>query len=412
MSPVKRAIQILFGLFLVTLPLSVRFLVYEQASYRFGQFNPWVSGFVYGPEILLLAVFGLWIIDQIQSKAEMKLEPKPLWILLGAFALEAFVITLLFGDPWLGALFILRLFEAVAIYWIITSGVVPLRFTVNCLLVAASLQIVWGGAQWLLNRDLGLYLLGESHLGPAIKNVAKLDLPSGLKQIRAYGSFLHPNILAGYLLTIFFVVWPHLKRRWAVPWLAVFGFGLYLTHSRAAWIVGIVALVAWPLFSDRKPIQFRKSASLAVGVLFLVSHLWFFTNSQAVKFADPSWAERLNLITLSQRLAASQPQGVGVSNFTLAVEQVSTIKRMPWEFQPVHNVAFLAVNETGIQGFLILMAILVLFFWKYWKQGNPMPLFVLLALGSFDHWPWDSFVGLMLWGLAIGFLATHQTKTG
>ena len=60
MVAVNRALQILFGIFLFVFPFSLRFLAVEENAYRFGHFSPWVSEFVYLPEVLLVATFGLW----------------------------------------------------------------------------------------------------------------------------------------------------------------------------------------------------------------------------------------------------------------------------------------------------------------------------------------------------------------
>jgi O-antigen ligase len=417
---VKRNIQILFGLFLFLFPFSIRHLVYEQNSYRFGNFNPWVSGFVYWPEILLLATFVLWVVSKVKNKEILHFKNRLLWALVGLFSANAFAITLFFGDPWMAALFVLRIFEAVILYWLLTDNILPPQKTVSILLLAAFLQIVWGFAQWKLNHSLGLVHFGESVLGPNVLGVAKIDLANGLKQVRAYGSFLHPDIFAGYLLVILFIALHYLRKRQALLWIPLFTLGLYFAHSRAAALAGAFGAGAYFLFRSSKSSSFRKSVALALGLALVLSQAWLFMNPSILKTSDPSLKERLDQIQTSESMFLHHPLGVGVSNFTLEMEKYSysgpnggidspLAKLMPWDFQPVHNAYYLILNETGIQGLLILLAFLIALFWKFWKNANAIPLMILLVLAPFDHFLWDSFAGIMLVALVAGFFAIENS---
>jgi len=407
---VKRLIQILFGIFLLTFPLSMRWVVYESASYRFGHFNPWVTGFVYLPEVLLLGTFVLWVIQKRKNEQEIDFKSKVLWIVFGLFAANAFLVTLIQGDPFLGALFILRLFEGLIVFWLITDRILLPQQTVTFLLFGAMIQIVWGYAQFRLNHSLGLGLLGESFLGPDVLGVAKLDLANGFRQIRAYGSFLHPNILAAYLLIIFFIGLNYLKRRGVLLWAALFSLGLYLTHSRAAMLAGGTGLILYFIFAKAKTLSFKKSVIMAVGLALIVVNAWFFVNSSLIRVSDVSWQERLTQNQESFALWKKKPFGFGVSNYTLKLERIAPTKLQPWDFQPVHNTFFLTLNEVGAQGFALLVVFLFILFSNFWQTANATPAMVLLLLAPFDHYLWDSFAGLILVALAAGFFALENQE--
>ncbi|MFC1733604.1 O-antigen ligase family protein [candidate division KSB1 bacterium] len=424
----KKLIQILFGIFLFTFPFTFRWVAYEQASYRFGNFNPWVTGFVYLPEILLGAIFVLWIIHKLQT-ADHKLQFKSsgLWALFFLFAINAFVITLLNGDAFLGAIFILRLLEGLMVFWLISDQILETKHIITILLFGAFVQIVWGYFQVKYNHSLGLWFLGESAVGPDILGVAKIDLTESVKQIRAYGSFLHPNILAAYLLTVFFVSLKYLKSQSKLFWLAIFAWGIYLTHSRAAMLVGLAALGLYFLFYCFRPISFRKSIALMAVVLLALGNFWFFKNSRVINLRDAALQERLSQNLISRDILQENYLGVGVNNFTLAIEEYSGCeencgsncgpdceprKFLPWEFQPVHNTYFLILNEVGIQGLIILALFLVALFDLYWYAGKAIPIFVLLFLAPFDHYLWDSWIGIILIGLVAGFFAVENHKEG
>jgi len=404
----------------------MRYIVYEDASYRFGNFNPWVTGFVYLPEILLGVIFVIWFFTRLKIKDyRLKFGSNWLWILLFLFAINAFVVTLLNGDSFLGALFILRLFEGLIIFWLITEKILEARHVVTILLFGALLQILWGYAQWTTNHSLGLSFFGESVLGPDILGVAKNDLANGIKQIRAYGSFLHPNIFAGYLLVIFFLSLNYLKYASKFFWTAVFVFGIYLTNSRAAMIVGLVCVGMYFLFSYWKTLSYKKSVALITLLILLIGNYWFFKNSYAVNTRDAAWKERLSQNTISYNMWKANPLGVGVNNFTLEMEKFTDCgdngrgnggdncldrKLLPWEFQAVHNTYFLILNETGIQGLLMLLLFLLALFDLYWRDGKAVPIFALLLLAPFDHFLWDSWSGLVLIALVAGFFTIENHK--
>ncbi|MBN2096113.1 O-antigen ligase family protein [Candidatus Peregrinibacteria bacterium] len=335
-----------------------------------------------------------------------------LWGVFFLFAINAFVVTLLFGDGFLGAMFVLRLFEALVVFWLLTDEVLPIKNMVTILLFGAVLQILWGYAQWRMNGSLGLTWLGESVFGPDIFGVAKIDLADGAKQVRAYGSFLHSNILAAYLLIILFLSLRYLKYGYKLFWIALFTWGIYLTNSQAAMIVDALTLGLYILFAFFKSPLFRKAIGLAIIVVLALGNFWFFKNSHAIQTRDLSIQERLEQNVISRNMWSAHPFGVGVSDFTLEMEHFNADKLLPWEFQPVHNTYFLILNEVGVQGLLLLLLFILALFDRYWEGGKAIGIFILLFLMPFDHFLWDSWVGLILIAIVAGFfvLENHPHK--
>ncbi len=353
-------------------------------------------------------VFILWFIYKLKVESSPLKAESWLWGLFFLFVINAFVVTLLFGDAFLGAMFVLRVFEGLVVFWLLTDEILSVKQVVTILLFGAVLQILWGYAQWRLNGSLGLPWLGESVFGPEALNVAKIDLADGAKQVRAYGSFLHPNILAAYLLTVLFLSLRYLKYGYKLFWIALFVWGIYLTRSQAAVWVGAAVLGLYVLFAFFKSPLFRKGIGLAVVVVLALGNFWFFKNSHAIQTRDLSIQERLEQNVISRNMWAEHPFGVGVSNFTLEMEQFNADKLLPWEFQPVHNTYFLILNEVGVQGLLLLLLFVLALFDRYWVGGKAIGVFALLLLAPFDHFLWDSWVGLMLVAIVAGFFALEN----
>ena len=433
----KKINQILWAIFLFTFPFSIRFIVYEEASYRFGNFNPWVTGFVYGPEILLGAIFILWLLDKYlrhrartghlagQNPIPTEIPPintpeKPepinhkykviLGILLLLFVINAGVMTFLKGDPILFAFFTLRIMEAAAIYLLLTKRLLQDGAVIQILLAGALFQFAWGWLQWKLNHSLSLSLLGESVIGPDILGVAKTNLAEGAKHIRPYGSFLHPNILAAYLMAIMLISIPYLKKYRLVFWLVILTGAVYFTQSSAASLVTLACFALIVLFSFARSHHIQKYIAFFLLLLFFLVNAWVFVNSSSLSFSSTSLQERLDQNIVSHEMFLDNPFGVGVSNYTLEMEKYGTEKLQPWEFQPVHNTYFLILNETGPQGLALILAFVILAIAIYWKGVYTIPALSLLLLAPFDHFLWDSFAGLVLIALVAGFFRLANIK--
>jgi len=407
---IKKINQILWGVFIFTFPMGLRFILYEDASYRFGNFNPFVTGFLYLPEILLGIIFVLWLVQNVKRLTSNVLKFNWMWLLLILFLLNAGILTFIKGDTALFGFFFLRVLEAVIIYLLIVDQLLPVKTVIRILLYATLFQLIWGWLQWRLNRSLGLAILGESVIGPDVMGVAKIDLPDGVKQIRPYGSFLHPNILATYLMVIMFVSLRFLKKYHLLFWLVMLTGGIYFTHSRAAALITLIGFGLVILFSFIKDLKTKKAISLLILLVLLLGNAWFFQKSQSVGVRDISWQERLEQNVISHDMFWDNPFGVGVGNYTLEMENYGADKFLPWEFQPVHNTYFLVLNETGIQGLVLLLIAIVLIFYIYWKEGSIIPLLTLILIAPFDHFLWDSFIGLILIALVLGFFRLADTE--
>ena len=404
----EKLIKYIWGIFLFTFPFSFTLVAYEEFSYRFGNFNPWVTGFFYLPEILLGIVFILWIVQKFQiSNFKFQISKSWLWLLLVLFVINASVITIISGDLILLLFFLLRVAEAVIIYLFIVEELLPIKIVVKILLSSALFQIILGWFQWKLNHSVGLSLIGEQSISPEIYNVAKID-GEGVKQIRPYGTFLHPNILATYLMTIMLVSLSYLKKYNLLFWLIILTGGIFFTKSAAAGLVTLAMLGLIILFSFFKDLKTKRGISLIVLVIMLLVNAWFFQNSKMVNAGDTSWEERLTQNVISKEMYSDNILGVGVGDFTWEMENHSLKKLSPWEFQPVHNTYYLILNEVGIQGLMLVLIAIVMIVYFYWKQGSIIPLFALILVAPFDHFLWDSFVGIILVAIVMGFFHLSQ----
>jgi hypothetical protein len=442
-SILQKITRISWATFLFTFPFSTSIVLYEQSSYRFGHFSPWVTGFFFLPEILLGLTVVLWLISRypyhnLNSNFESRissLSGSGLSVLGVVFLLNAFLVTFWQGDMSLFVFFLVRVVEAVCIVMLLTDQVLKPQEVVRVLLYGAGFQLLIAFFQWQTNHSLGLSFLGEPRLGPDILNVAKNNVTDTLKQIRPYGTFLHPNILAAYFLVILTLVIQSVKKGPRFLWIILLSAAVFLTGSLAAQLgLGLILL----LLIGHSFLKNKKWLSLGFLALLFFGNACLFLSSGELQFRENSFSERVEQIRISKAMISQKPLGVGVWNFTLEMENFTDRKLAPWEFQPVHNTYFLIMNETGLQGLILLLLLGLLFIrntvplsFPLAKRGaqegspnqlrpnqlrpnqlrpnqltsyNLLPLLTLLFIASFDHFFWDSWQGMVLVALVIGFI--------
>jgi len=313
-------------------------------------------------------------------------------------------------------------------------------------LVASGLfQSSLGIAQFLSNQSLGLHWLGESMVGPDINGVAKI-IVSGVKHIRAYGTFPHPNILAGFLIVPIFILLGLLTERIrhgtrqsnvsretflnTVPapaviiLLLVLLLGLVLTFSRSA-LLGLALGGFIFLWQNLKHLfDRRKSLWIALVILFLFFSAYIVSHSKLnFLLSEQSLNERILYSRVSRETIAAHPWiGIGIGQFVF--EEHQTYPDLSgWQYQPVHNIFLLVASELGIIGFFLLFISFLTYMPFYCIKRITLLLrrntellrltsysfcfliFSFLFISLFDHYFWDIKQGMIIFALPFLFLA-------
>lgn len=232
------------------------------------------------------------------------------------------------------------------------------------------------------------YWLGERAINLNTLGVAKWSI-FGSEHLRAYGTFSHPNSMAGFLL-VGVLMWikykplcpsvnsGHLPLKkgevffkifwWVVWWLGIMG--IIICGSRNVWLVGILIL----FYS-----LYKKNKWYLMGIPFLLGIVvWKFNLFSGW---DPtSWKKRWELmVSAVLMIKESSFLGVGVGNFLVRLPEYKTNSPVFW-LQPVHNIYLLLVSELGILGIMALAWISEI------KKINYLPLIAILLTGLVDHY--------------------------
>lgn len=281
-------------------------------------------------------------------------------------------------------------------------------------------QSVLAFAQFLMQHSIGLPGAIESNIAANISGVATIQA-GGLTFVRAYGTFPHPNILAGSLvLSIYLCLWLSVNsaRKWPLlissPILAL---GLILTFSRgalAALVVGMLTATAL-LFARRAKFGIS-SWVLPVLILLMVASFWFalqpLNKQRLPSLSEPAFTERMDYNAVAKRMISDKPlSGIGLGGSVIHMEQYAGRWLWPWEFQPIHNLPLLLWAETGLLGFFGIFITICMLARSIGSLKNDhyltwvmitCSMISVLVLSLFDHYFYTLRPGQVLfWGYLL-----------
>lgn len=287
-------------------------------------------------------------------------------------------------------------------------------------ILGSLLEFVILSLQFLGQSSLGgpFYFLGERTFSASTLGIAVFKLHDALI-LRPYGTFPHPNVLAFYLFFTFVLTlfWLDVKKVRELilktVFLIILGIGIFLTFSRVIVLEMLVVLIFWG-FLNIKGFKKRKRVLIFLSFIILVTLLAFWGRL----FSDFSKDIflRVDLLKISIFLFKDSPVfGVGVNNFYFK-EAFYQKTVTPTLLQPVHNIYFLFLSETGITGLLLMFLFLKETFLQILKKMQmekndnnlSIALFVLFLatffIGMFDHYPITLQQGQLVTAVLLGII--------
>lgn len=436
--------KFLFYLFLFLIPLQLRVTISWQGS-------EWNSIFLYLTDPLLVGVFILAVINTKLKGLRFKKSD----FLLILF----FLVTLisLFGSVNLGnsvyRLVKLLEFVLLCIYIMYRKEFLGLNNVLKILVFSGIFQSILAIAQFYKQSSLGLRFIEAGKYLPGEPGVATF-VSNGEKIMRPYGSFPHPNVLAGFLLLAifcFYCLWlsgNFKNKKIQVLYVICYMlhvFALFLTFSREVILPFIfVSFVFFLIRFFQLRTLYHTEERLAAGkkLMILASFFVIFSVFSAV-FVLPYFKTRFMEISVNEeaidlrffynKMAVSMIKekpilGIGMGNFAdysrnypaflRAANKIYnsgglTGQEIPeWLYQPVHNIYLLVASEIGIFGALVFVIYLLIRIFKATKPIKPKevsdvvgPMIFLflgfLALGLSDHFFWTLQSGGIMFWLAI-----------
>jgi len=263
-------------------------------------------------------------------------------------------------------------------------------------------QGVLGILQFSRGASLGLGFLGESQIVSGMQGSSFVILNNEVF-LRSYGTFPHPNILAGFFvlcLLIGMFLYLNEKFEWklgAILLGILSSIFVVFTFSR---ICILLVLIVWLVFLFFRFVV-RKKMIYSFSFGLLVER---FLN--LISGGDTSWSDRVNLMKSSFGVIRDNwLMGIGLGGFTKGMEgNIPLTSNGVMLIQPVHNVPLLMVSEIGVVGTLlycVLLGSILLGNVKRMGWFKWLVVFVLIVIGCFDHYLFSLPQGVVMGGVLI-----------
>ena len=224
--------------------------------------------------------------------------------------------------------------------------------------------IAW--VQFINQASIGglFWWLGERTFVSSTPGIAQVIL-NGRLVLRPYGTFSHPNVLGGYIATVLPLIMINKKQKTKnkkhilkikkfLRTIAIcLGMTtLFITYSRAAWVIGGMGIVA---ALKKKP----KWLYGCMAIWFIVLLLLGGQRLGQLKFNSESVQLRQQLNQTALTMIKKYPLfGVGLNNFIPSLPEFK--KGLSFkELQPVHNIYLLIGAEMGLVGLGALLWLIV-----------------------------------------------------
>ncbi|HPF94989.1 MAG TPA: O-antigen ligase family protein [bacterium] len=278
-----------------------------------------------------------------------------------------------------------------------------------------------GLAQWIFQWSLPSKWLGLALLNPQSQGTAVI-LSEGIRYLRIYGGFPHPNIFGGYLaVSLLFVAiaWGSYNRRmqkvlfYVVPLLVI---ALGFTASRSAWLSLFGGLLAHEVLLRKDRLRKHSTDHFHahwILIPFILTLAIFPLLVRPISSGSGQFAEQKSV---SERvLALKQAWPMIKQRPLLGTGQGALLPALiEQELKPVipHIVPIVILIETGIVGFITLLYVFVQWLSmlldkiKRYPTTRPAVMSLIVALCPIvvlDHYLWSYWPGFALLSLIVVF---------
>ena len=391
MQKLKRIESFLLFLTILFLPTQLGRHFWPDFSYVYSLKVDYLSPTLYFWDILLLL---LWVVFLISGRHINRLA-----LIFFYFFVLSQALSLVFNSSAFGVgLIRLEQYTIAGLFGVYIASLkkeeigkiyLPLTLAVLGETVLAILQFFKGGT-------IGLWILGERTFSLSTPAIAKFDF-YGREFLRPYGTFPHPNVLAGFIL-ITLLLLP--ARRFLT---ISGGLAILLTVSRVTMMAAFISAMFILKSQGRK---------LLIFLLLLLLPVLYTRYSAIFNFDNLTLLRREELSLTAINLWIGHPLfGVGLNNFI--PKAADALLTGPSRFlQPVHNIILLALSETGVIG---AIGIIGLIGYPLYKRKFLIVWTSLIFLGLFDHYfltlPQGIRLLFLVWGLSFSMLEWKNAKS-
>ncbi|MBU3978255.1 O-antigen ligase family protein, partial [Patescibacteria group bacterium] len=366
--------KITFYILVLFLPTQLGKHFWPAFSQVLGIRVDYLSPTLYTTDLLILALFLFWLKRQKkQTPPTLPFsgeEHKSLPLIRGSqrgflslawlvFFLYLLINILLSNNPLLGLYGFGKIMELFFLGYYVSKnikskkelGIIAAIFSIT--VIGESLLAI---AQYIHQGSINgfLYFLGERKFTAGTPGIANASI-NGELILRPYGTFPHPNVLAGFLLCSLILIFAWFeekndikKKLLKIIALLLGSIALFLTLSRVAivlWILLVLIALFRHFFSCHSPEQgnpvVKNILSLFIVIIFI--SLLIFTpvlpRLEGTNFTEEAISQREDLLKSTLIMIKDHPLfGVGLFNFLPGISHIQKPLSSTLYLQPVHNI--------------------------------------------------------------------------
>ncbi|MFA6272174.1 MAG: O-antigen ligase family protein [Patescibacteria group bacterium] len=414
-------------LWIFLLPWQTRLIIQEGVLNK----DIWEYGTVslYVVDIILVILIILRIItkgDEAKS-AIFRIRTLSVWPFAVGLLVVSFISIYWARDSYVSLYGVIKVAEGVILYWLVSTSKFDLSKASVAFVASAVIQSVIGIVQFTFQKTISSKWLGMASHESFVSGTSVVETATN-RFLRAYGSLPHPNILAGFLVIGFIILLglyldkKNYLNQFIPGAFVLLTAGLFFSFSRAGWLGLLLAIIFFLIIALYKSKMWRpeiaKVVSIIVAVFLILIMIYPETFSTRIvsssRLEQKSFTDRATYFQqATELLGENWLHGVGVNNYTLAVEDSVDPGLSGKEYQPVHNVYLLVFTELGFFGLIVFLALIILVIRNAWLLINKHAINnwatvytaifgVMLVLFLFDHYFWTLSSGIMLFWLMLG----------
>lgn len=426
--------RLIFYLLIFSIPFQTRLIIRSWGLPGYGNlFSEYNSVFFYFTDILIGLLLIGWILrSKLIKKGQRYFSSVTLWLF--GFFFIAFLSLFKASNTGVTLYQFVKLAEFIFLFFYLKSNFSFFNFRkiLGAFVASGVFQALLAAGQFFSQSDLGLKHFEPGKLGADISGVATF-WTNGVKVIRAYGTFPHPNVLAAFLLVSIFSLYilylfrskkfeSNLGEGILDILLAVLILGIFLTFSRTILFVFVLLNVFLFLYIlvrhfKKRDVPAKKALGfflllIVFGSLLTVLFWPEISSRLELSLSDQAVGLRVFYTDTALFMMRDNPfLGVGMGNFVWRMgdyfkHEALNLEKYGWVFQPVHNIYLLIASEIGLIGLILFAGFLFSLIRNIYlkiKNNVLVPIFLslifcFLFIAFFDHFFWTLQQGrLMFW---------------
>ena len=318
------------------------------------------------------------------------------------------VINIIFSlSPFVSIYKTIKYLEIILLFFMFSKITLSSKWVLWSFLLASIIQIILTILQITTAGSIQrlFYFLGERYFTIGTPGIAKVVI-NGIEVLRPYGTFSHPNSLAGFFLLVHtFFLWNKDYKNYPLLKNLVVGASALLVLMSFSKIA-IVILASTYVIYGLKNYNFCKVCSIGKAFTMILIAAVFMTTQ-----GDPDTVQKRIILAKHaiQIIVNHALSGVGIGSYVIAESKFPN--PFPYVFiEPVHNIFLLFVTEAGLILTFLTGVIIVPFLKKLWRNETARNvLIVIIVTGFFDHYWLTLQQNILLMPVLFGFLQKHES---